>query len=577
MIFTKEYKYKNHLIISFFLIFFILGALVHDDYGISWEEDNHRLNGQTSIRYIDKFIDEFSISKFLNNELPSLEGGPYKDMHNNYIILTNSKHYGSIFDVLLEYIDGLIQFSDARDFFIFKHFVNFCVFFIASIFFFDLVSTRFSDWRIGLFGSLVLILSPRIFAESFYNMKDLIFMSLFIISMNTGSKYLINPNLKNIFLFSITSALLIDIRSIGILLPILVVFLTTLQYFHRSIAFKNLLTNSTLFIFLMFLFTILFWPRLWEAPYSNFISSLAFLKNHPAIIKNLYLGEYIGSNDIPWHYLPVWIVITTPLLYTILFFFGFFSMLKRFLKRLKKIDVSKKNYNDIWKGKKELLDLFFLGLFLGPLLSIIIADSTLHDGWRQAYFLYPPLLMIALYGFYQLNIILNKKKIKKYFLFIILLFPLSTFFWKIKEHPFQNVYFNHLASKNPDKYFELDYHGLSNREILERLLKKDPKDIIKIWVSSHTPLHTTINNMIDKKDRVRIKTVKNIEESDYILNNNRYLGGENSMLDFVTVIEDGNRMVRTKFNSVKNQFEVFEQIKVGNIVINTLYKNKKIY
>ena len=61
MIFTKEYKYKNHLIISFFLIFFILGALVHDDYGISWEEDNHRLNGQTSIRYIDKFIDEFSL------------------------------------------------------------------------------------------------------------------------------------------------------------------------------------------------------------------------------------------------------------------------------------------------------------------------------------------------------------------------------------------------------------------------------------------------------------------------------------------------------------------------------------
>ena len=83
--------------------------------------------------------------------------------------------------------------------------------------------------------------------------------------------------------------------------------------------------------------------------------------------------------------------------------------------------------------------------------------------------------------------------------------------------------------------------------------------------------------MIDKKDRVRIKTVKNIEESDYILNNNRYIGGENSMLDFVTVIEDGNRMIRTKFNSIKNQFEVFEQIKVGNIVINTLYKNNKIY
>ena len=76
--------------------------------------------------------------------------------------------------------------------------------------------------------------------------------------------------------------------------------------------------------------------------------------------------------------------------------------------------------------------------------------------------------------------------------------------------------------------------------------------------------------MIDKKDRVRIKTVKNIEESDYILNNNRYLGGKGGMSDFVT--KDGK-----EFNFIKNQFEIFEQIKVGNIVINTLYKNKKIY
>tara|TARA_B100002003_G_scaffold155012_1_gene143751 strand:+ start:384 stop:2048 length:1665 start_codon:yes stop_codon:yes gene_type:complete len=554
-----------------------LGTFVHDDYGISWEEDSHRLNGQINIRYIEKFIDEFSISKFLNNELPSLDAVRWTEVDRMFDDPPNSKHYGSIFDVSVEYINGLIQFSDVKDFFIFKHFVNFCVFFIASIFFFDLVSTRFGDWRIGLFGSLVLILSPRIFANSFYNMKDLIFMSLFIIAMNTGSKYLINPNLKNIFLFSITSALLVDIRSIGILLPTLIIFLTALQYFHKSISFRNLFTNTSLLIFLISLFTIIFWPRLWEAPYSNFVSSLVYYMNQTTILKNFYLGEYVGTNDLPWHYLSIWIIITTPTLYVILFFFGFFFMLKRFLKRLKKIDVSKKNYNNLWKGKKELLDLFFLGLFLGPFLSIVIADSRLSDAWRHAYFLYPPLLMIAIYGFYQLNIILNKKKIKKYFLFIILLFPLSTFFWMIKEHPFQNVYFNYLASKNPDKYFELDYLGLSNREILERLLKKDPKDIIKIWISSHTPLHTTINYMIDKKNRARIKTVKNIEESDYILNNNRYIGGENSMLDFVTVIEDGNRMIRTKFNSVKNQFEVFEQIKVGNIVINTLYKNNKIY
>jgi hypothetical protein len=132
----------------------------------------------------------------------------------------------------------------------------------------------------------------------------------------------------------------------------------------------------------------------------------------------------------------------------------------------------------------------------------------------------------------------------------------------IRAHPHQNIYFNYLAGSNPNKYFELDYWGLSNREILERLLKKEHNKMIKIWISSDTPLNATINYMIDKKDRIRIQTVKKIEESDYILNNNRYLGGELGIKEF-------------NFN--KNQFEVFEEIKVGNIVINTLYKNKKIY
>jgi hypothetical protein len=266
------------------------------------------------------------------------------------------------------------------------------------------------------------------------------------------------------------------------------------------------------------------------------------------------------AQNIPWHYLSVWIGITTPVLYLILFIFGIFLILRRLLNRLDKIDDNKKNYNDIWRGDKELLDLFFLGLFLGPFVLIITSGATLNDGWRQAYFLYPPLLMIALTGFYQINIILKKLKISKYFLFIVSLFLMSTFFWMIKAHPFQNVYFNFIAGKNPGEYFELDYWGLSDKEILERLLKKRPNDLIKIWPSSDTPLdNNMINYIIDKKDRDRIKIVKYIDESNYIINNNRYFGGEDGI---------------NEYNFDKSQYEIFDQMIVGNIIINTLYKNK---
>ena len=66
--------------------------------------------------------------------------------------------------------------------------------------------------------------------------------------------------------------------------------------------------------------------------------------------------------------------------------------------------------------------------------------------------------------------------------------------------------------------------------------------------------------MIDKSDRNRIRIVKNIDESDYILNNYRYLNGEYSI---------------NKYNFDETQFEIFEQVKAGEIIINSLYKNKK--
>ena len=557
--FTKNSKHKNLLIISFFFIFFILAIFIHDDYGVSFDELMHRINAKTSLGYISEFVDEFSISRFLNNDLPSLSWY-YAKTGSEKLSELGAHNYGVFFDVFLEYLEGIINFNDQKDFLTFKHFLNFCVFFIASILFFDLVSMKFNDWRIGIFGCLLLILSPRFFAESFYNMKDLIFMSLFIISMNTSCKYIINPTLKNIFWASITIALMIDIRSIGIFLPALVILLTILKYFHKSISFRNLLTNSSILILLTSIFVILFWPRLWEAPYTNFVSSLSYFSAHAWNGHNFYLGKYIWAQNIPWHYLSVWIGITTPVLYLILFIFGIFLILRRLLNRLDKIDDNKKNYNDIWRGDKELLDLFFLGLFLGPFVLIITSGATLNDGWRQAYFLYPPLLMIALTGFYQINIILKKLKISKYFLFIVSLFLMSTFFWMIKAHPFQNVYFNFIAGKNPGEYFELDYWGLSDKEILERLLKKRPNDLIKIWPSSDTPLdNNMINYIIDKKDRDRIKIVKYIDESNYIINNNRYFGGEDGI---------------NEYNFDKSQYEIFDQMIVGNIIINTLYKNK---
>ena len=65
---------------------------------------------------------------------------------------------------------------------------------------------------LAILGSTFLFLSPRIFAQSFYNNKDIVFMSLFVISLYTAINFLEKPNVKNAIIFSIISSLAIDIR-----------------------------------------------------------------------------------------------------------------------------------------------------------------------------------------------------------------------------------------------------------------------------------------------------------------------------------------------------------------------------
>ena len=120
------------------------------------------------------------------------------------------KHYGGvIFDAPIALLEVIIGIKDKKNQFLFKHYFNFIIFFLSLISFFQLAQTRFKNWKISLLGVLFLFLSPRIFANSFYNSTDLIFMCFIIFSMNSGMRLFQNPNFVNSFLFSFFSALAI--------------------------------------------------------------------------------------------------------------------------------------------------------------------------------------------------------------------------------------------------------------------------------------------------------------------------------------------------------------------------------
>ena len=147
---------------------------------------------------------------------------------------------------------------------------------------------------------------------------------------------------------------------------------------------------------------IFFWPYLWENPITNFVTSFKNLSHHDVNIYNFYLGEHIHSKRVPWHYPIIWIFISTPLFYLSLFVIGFIFILRRLIKRILKIEENDSS-NDIWRGIKEIQDLIFFSSFAVPLIYVIIFNSTLYDGWRHLYFIYPSFLMISLFGLHILK------------------------------------------------------------------------------------------------------------------------------------------------------------------------------
>ena len=503
--------------------------------------------GYVSLEYISKIFFSEQTSKI--NEII---GG---DWHTNYgmLITYDVVSSGVVFDLPMALLEFIFQLNDSREYFLLRHFFNFLLFFISVYFFFQIVKNRYNSKFVGIIGALFLIVSPRIFANSFYNNKDIVFMSLFIIALLTAIKFIEKQNFKYALIFSVVSALAINVRIFGLILPIIVFFIYIINIFRNENK-KKLIIPLVLFLILTPFFIILFWPYLWENPVGNFLTAVKNLSEHNIQIYNYYLGQHIFSSYPPWHYPFVWIFISTPLYYIILFVIGFIFLVRRSIKRLLKIEKNN-SYIDLWRGNKESQDLLFLLTFLIPLIIIINFDSVSYDGWRHLYFIYPSFLLIAMMGLHFIKVVFFKrKKNYLYILSIILLIPTTS--WMFKNHPFQYVYFNLFAGKNFNEKFEMDYFGISNKSVLEYIIEKESKKV-KIYNLSTTDLN--LSKKILKKDmREKITVVDNANDADYITNNYRDWRGKITPTEFI----------------IPKNFKIIHEIKVDDVSINSIYKKQ---
>ncbi len=536
-------KIINYSIFLFFIFYFLVGINIYQDYGISIDEPFHRSSGfYWYLWIIERFSFNFENLEYLKNSFGKMEFS--EDFLNGTYL-----EYGVIFDLLAVFIEDKFNIKNSQDVFYIKHFLNFFIFYISSVAFFYLIKKRFKDNLLALIGVIFYITSPRIFAESFYNCKDIVFMSLSVLSVYFGFLILKNQKIKNIILFTFFSALATGVRSMGIFTVILVLGFFVFDIIEKKIfSLKQLNIILAILIFYAF-FTYLIWPYLWEEPINHFITAFNSFKNYSWGGSVLYLGDYIKGNNLPWHYSFVWIGISTPVIYLLLFIIGSYKVFYNFLT----------NLDGLWKNLDEKLDLFILAFFCGPLIAVIIFNSTLYNGWRQLYFIYPALIYLSIFGLnYFLNF--NWGKLFKFSIFIIIFSSIFiNVFILIKLHPFQNIYFNLLAEKKANNLFEIDYWGLGNAHSISKILNElNETESISIKTASFTPLKYSryiINN----------KKINNIDFTGTSKINSEYI--------FTNYTYEADPKFKKKYLIPENYKKVYT-LKRGKIVINEIFKKK---
>ena len=151
---------KNNYHYFFFITVFIIQIFIFNDYGFSNDEELSRTNGLVSYNYI---LEKLNIG--------ILE--PHKNIQNlnSYV----DKDYGVAFELPLVFIEKIFNLKDDKSIYLVRHYVVSLSFFIASIYFF-LTLNKFFSKEISIIGTLIFIIHPRIFAQSFYNSKDVGFL-----------------------------------------------------------------------------------------------------------------------------------------------------------------------------------------------------------------------------------------------------------------------------------------------------------------------------------------------------------------------------------------------------------------
>ncbi len=439
-----------------FFLFIIVGLSLYKDYGVSIDEPTQRNHSIVTYRWLNRIF--FDRGVFVN------EGSEDLDNYEN-------KYYGVAIQLPLVFIEDVYQVlmkepMPTNSIYKMRHLYTYLFYILSLYCFYRLLFNLFDSKILGLIGVLMIYSFGRFFAHSFYNIKDMMFASLFMIDLYFVEKVVSSEYEKKWCLFfSIVSAFMVSSRIVGALLPLFVLLLPIVRIFFS----KNKFPLSSLgIICLAYPIWLLITPASWSDPIRFSINCASTFSDYNLLEGNkLFGGQLIPNGTTPFDFYLRWMWLTIPLVYHLFAVIGLIACPIIFFTGNHKKKLIKNPSFFVIAGCTLLFTLLYQ----------IIRQPSIYNDWRHVFFLYPILILFAVFC---LNVIMKSFsfKVRTVIAVLLSLSIIYNLFMIIQNHPYEYNAYNPIGQRVAVGY-EADYWGSS---IYQHLL----------WVAEHNSETKTV-------------------------------------------------------------------------------------
>ena len=431
-------------------LFLLAGVVVLDDYGMASDEIWQRRTAQVVLDYVQGRSDA--------------------------LLRYDDRMYGIAVEAPLWWAERALNLQDSRAIYLLRHLLTHLLFLAGGLGAAVLAFRLYGSRRLALGALGLFLLHPRLYAHSFFNSKDLPFLSLFMLALLLLHRAFRRDTGTAFALCGAGIGVLANTRPMGILLFGAVLALRACDFIYAPdwTTRRRVLRASGLFVGAAALTLYALWPYLWSDPVRRLAASLAYVAEYPHWMPQLIRGRSFISAALPPEYVPVWFAITAP---PPALGFGLVGLAALAQRGLRAPGALLRNT----PLRFEALLAACCGL---PVLAVILLDSTLYDGWRHLYFLYAPFCLLAIGGLHALSAAARRRGGAGWAYGLAGAGAGATLAALVSLHPYQHLYFNFLVDRaTPERLrvrYDLDYWQIAHRDALEFLLARYPDDPIRM-------------------------------------------------------------------------------------------------